>query len=221
MSRPSTFDWASALPPARHCRQGPRRQAGEFENSALYDHERMRDETPLPHGPDVALAALDAALERLRTANAGLLRGKGGAPIWIALTESLLWVAALDDRFRRTVPDYFTCRAADACGRATGGLVFARNMHVHELVTTGAAVFIPGTARLVITPAGEPRPPPGRGTALTIELRWAHADGAILTGARDRQHRDAMYRECVSGRLLSEPFADAVVWLSACRQRTV
>lgn len=97
----------------------------------------MTDVMPLPHGPEAALNGLREAVSRLREAVSSVLRGRAGyESIWIALSEALYWIAAMDDRYRGT-SYYFSRRDKDACGRTVAGLVYARNRHAHELVSTG------------------------------------------------------------------------------------
>jgi hypothetical protein len=142
-----------------------------------------------------------------------MLRGGGGGHIWIALSEALYWVAALDDWAKS--PDeesYFKRRALTPEGRTVGGLVFARNAHAHELVTAGEAEFEMGTPVIRTGPEAS-QYSGGGGTLFTVRFKWVALEK--LT-ARDKNHgRDRMYDERVAGRLLTEPFKDAVAWFEA------
>ena len=174
----------------------------------------MPDVMPLPHGVGVAVEALGAAGGRLKTAVGQVLRGGGGKPVWMALSESLFWVAAIDDELRHH-PDYYADRAASEEGRTVGGLVYARNRHAHELVSTGHAVFRVGQGRVVVTPPGEQPPPPGRGTLFSMQMSWAPIDHLPASQKRETHGRDAMYSERVAERPLTHPIEEALTWLGA------
>lgn len=176
----------------------------------------MTDVMPLPHGPEAALNGLREAVSRLREAASGVLRGRAGyEAIWIALSEALYWVAAMDDRYRGA--DYFSRRNKDAGGRTVAGLVYARNSHAHELVSAGEAAFEVGSIRPVQIPPGGTAPPPGRGTFLSMQLRWVTLDHLPLPPAHVKQHgRDVFYQNHIAERPITRPFDDAIEWLERC-----
>lgn len=167
---------------------------------------------PLPHSPPIAIDGLRRAVTRVDNASGGVLAGGGGSPVWIALSEALYWVAALDDYAEPAVADYFPRRDNDADGRVAAGLVYARNRHAHEVVSTAEAAFEIPRITITMTPAGQPSPPPGRGTLFSVQLRWTPLAELPSSGAVERRGRDKMYDERVAGRPLGEPFGDAVRW---------
>lgn len=163
----------------------------------------------LPDGPDVALVGLTKAVARTPDALVGVFRGRGAAPVTVALGEALLWVGALDAYGTRLTPDYLQRRDADAQGRAVGGLVHARNFQAHQLLAAAAGVLsgstpevVRGGGNLTIT-----------GLALTASFNWVAA--ADLPVMRNAQGRDVMYDQHVAGRPLTDPLDDAVAWFSA------
>lgn len=181
----------------------------------------------MPHGPDAALQGLRQAVARLDDSPRKLLSGEGGAQAWIALSEALYWVAALDDHASKLGACYFKTRDADPVGKTVGGLVFARNIHAHELVTTGEASFQMGSPRIKLTPPGEPVPK-GRGTLFSVTLIWIPltnlpARPAVVSRKQqdprgaDPHGRDLMYRDRVAGRPLALPFVDAIAWFDRCQ----
>lgn len=176
----------------------------------------MTDVLPLPHGPEAALNGLREAVSRLREAVSGVLRGRAGyEAIWIALSEALYWVAAMDDRYRGAA-DYFSRRDKDAGGRTVAGLVYARNSHAHELVSAGEAVFEVGSIRPVQIPPGETAPPPGRGPWFSMQLRWVTLDRLPLPAHVERHGRDVFYQNHIADRPITHPFDDAIGWLERC-----
>lgn len=172
----------------------------------------MADVDPLPHGPKEALRGLAHAIERLIDANRQLLTGGGGGPVFVAMAESLFWVAALDEQGRKRGPsDYVRRRDAEPVGRTVGGLFFARNHHAHELVSTGeVAVHAHGLSAHV----GPDLPPPGRGTIFSIQLRWAPRSALPNKDRRhpEKRDRDLMYDLQVAERSLTLPLLDALGW---------
>lgn len=176
--------------------------------------ETIDDVSPLPHGPAEALTALHKATARVAAALDGIFSGEGAGPIWAALSEALFWVAALEDEAERA-PGYFTRRNADPGGLTVGGLVYARNMHAHELVTAGEVEWVVGSVTAVLTPPGEPPPEPGRGMIFGVRLRWVPLSKLPPPRETEKHGRDEMYRDHVEGRLLTEPLHAAATWLAS------
>ena len=52
--------------------------------------------------------------------------------VYVAYVESLMWISALDELFRR-IPKYMALRASDPGGHIVRGLAWARNKSLHEL----------------------------------------------------------------------------------------
>ena len=170
---------------------------------------------PLPHGPEAALNGLCEAVTRLRDAVNRVLRGETGEAIWIALSEALYWVAAMDDHYNKA-DDYFSRRAEDPVGRTVAGLVYARNSHAHELVSAGEAVFDIGTPRVIQIPLGEMAPPPGRGAIFSMQLRWVALNLLPLPTQKNQHDRDVFYQDNVAEQPIAQPFDDAIEWFEHC-----
>lgn len=169
----------------------------------------VTDSSVLPHGPNVALDGLRKSHERLHHAIDQVLRGGGGGPVWIALSEALYWIAALDDHFAGD--DYWSERISTEGGRSVGGLVYARNMHAHELVSAGEAQFTIGSSSVQTYPPGE-APQPGRGTVFSTQLLWVGLNSLPAPERREKHGRDQMYADRVGRRPLSHPVNDAIAW---------
>ncbi len=104
--------------------------------------------TPAAH---LVVAALDAAVARVAQITQGPVPGLGPATTLFApLSETLMWIVALDNELRAADPTYEQRRDGDHDGQALPGLRFARNRAVHGLVVAaymhGGAV--PGMMQL-------------------------------------------------------------------------
>jgi hypothetical protein len=170
------------------------------------------DTYPLPHGSTIALTGLHAACERLDAAREHYLSGKQPADaISTSLSETLLWVAALDEHARNQVgvPGYEKRRGTEQGGIAVGGLCYARNFHTHELLTAGQETHELVTMRPLVAAAGSRRVGPVR----VVQLQWTPLAQLPLPKHHENHHRDAMYATAVELRPLTEPVADALAWL--------
>jgi hypothetical protein len=176
----------------------------------------VSDEDVLPHGPEVALRGLKGGVQRLHAANEGLLRGGGGVPISIALSEALYWVAALDESLRKSTNAYRTRRKADPSGEAAGGLVYARNLNTHRLVSPGRMESTMGTPIVQRDPGGAIRVIWGEGGIFAVQMLWRPFEDLPLPDTRfpERQGRNEMYRRAVAGRPLTVPLDAAVDWFT-------
>lgn len=175
----------------------------------------MVDRDALPSGPKVALLGLRGAMLRLKDGGAGLVKGGGSAPIVIALSEALFWVGALDDEARRgDERAYWSQRDNEPYGRTVAGLLYARNFHTHELISTAAVNWEIGTATAFVTPPGKAPRPPGRGTLFSVQFVWEDLARLPLPALRERRSRDRLYDDHVASRPLSHPLDEAAAWFA-------
>lgn len=170
---------------------------------------------PLPHGPDIARQGLRRAAQRVRDGVSGSLRGGGFAPIVIALSEALFWVGALDDEAKASNEEaYWSQRDNDPLGRAIGGLLYARNFHTHQLISTAAANWEVGTGTVIVAGPGEAPAPPGRSTLLSVQFVWEDFPKLPLPVIAEKRGRDRLYAQHVAGRPLSHPLGHAETWFT-------
>jgi hypothetical protein len=172
----------------------------------------MTQPDPLPRGADIALRGLGLAHGRLREGVKKYLRGDDRAFVAIALSEALHWIAVLDDHGREHVSKYSERRDSSPSGRTVGGLVYARNFHAHELISTKQAEFNAGKMEMAQGPISDPY---GRGPSLEMQLRWTALQGLALVRNRETRNRDQMYDENVAERPLTHPISDARAWLES------
>ncbi len=179
-------------------------------------------------GAELGVTALAAAIDRIHSANANLLRGGGAAPTAAALGEGLFWIAALDDFFVSAQPPgvYRRSRASDTRGQTVGGLIYARNglghgLHIAAAVRTvvHSPTVVKRDGQVTVQWArlpGREYGAPNRGTVLSMQFVWAEPD--VLPVAPGRQHgRDLWYRDRVSGRPLTQPLTVGLDWFRAQR----
>ena len=175
----------------------------------------------LTGGPELGIGALEAAIARLREANSRVITGGGAGPVAYALGEAMFWVAALDNHFKGSVPDYWDTRASEEKGRTVGGVIYARNALGHGLFVAGAVRFqahpptlVRGGDKVTLRWArlpGRDYGSPDRGTAFSAQLIWV--DLANLPPVSGTQHeRDQWYSDHVAGRPVSHPLNDAADW---------
>ena len=175
----------------------------------------MVDGDPLPHGRSVARQGLRGAARRVKDGVSGSARGGGFVPIVIALSEALFWVGALDDEAKASNEQaYWSQRDNDPLGRAVGGLLYARNLHTHALISTAAANWEIGTATGIVTTPGEAPPRRGRSTLFSVQFVWEDFLKLPLPERTEKHSRDRLYAEHVAGRPLSHPLGDAETWFS-------
>ncbi len=152
---------------------------------------------------------------RLHDGGAGLGKGGGLVPIVIALSEALFWVGALDDAARRRNDQaYWSQRDNEPHGRAVAGLLYARNFHTHELISTAAANWEMGTATAFVTPPGEAPRPPGSGTLFSVQYVWEDLARLPLPAITEKHGRDRLYDDHVANRPLSHPLDEAAAWFA-------
>jgi hypothetical protein len=145
---------------------------------------------PLPGGSWVALRGLQAAADRVAEAvRATQQSGADAGDVTIALTESVMWISALDQHARDVVqfPGYDQRRSTEPEGRAVGRLCYARNFQIHELVVTAQE------ATKQVRPGERGDPPAGV---------LAHLPGM------------ARRADAVGERRLIEPIEAAIAWLA-------
>jgi hypothetical protein len=153
---------------------------------------------------DLGQQGLGAALGRSEA------KGTSAPGIVTSLAEALWWVAALDDHHEAAFGsvDYFqTIRVGDG-GETVAGLVWARNLVGHELVTITTlfeTLLTSGDDQL--TWGGE-------------RLTWGTPSWLLradLPAPRRKENhaRDQMYDKHVAGRPIAEPFTVAHDWFLA------
>jgi hypothetical protein len=152
-----------------------------------------------------------------------MLTREGAKAVAIVVGEALWWVAALDDFFRIELGDHrwFRLRDGHPDGRCVAGLLYARNLHSHQLSPLGC-----------LTDDLRPRAPE-RPTArpanlgpndqwvvvppIRILLAWRQLSDLPSPGKPENHGRDGMYAQRVATRPLAEPLQDALSFFSARR----
>jgi hypothetical protein len=170
----------------------------------------MTQPDPFTRGADVALRGLGLAHGRLREGVKKYLRGDDRELVAIALSEALHWIAVLDNHGLEHVSKYSQKRDSSPSGRTVGGLVYARNFHAHELISTKQAEA--GEVETVHGPVSDPY---GREPSLEMQPRWTSLQSLAPSGNKETHNRDQMYDENVAERPLSHPIADARAWLES------
>jgi hypothetical protein len=180
---------------------------------------------PFAGGVDLGLYGLSQAIERFLPATNAMLNGEGAKAVAIVVGEALWWVASIDDFFRTKLGDqrWWSLRAADQDGQCVAGLIYARNLHSHELTPLGClAEEKPGPS-----PETPPPAPPSDlgpndqfvivGSVASLRLAWRKLENLPAPAEPERHGRDRLYKLRVADRRLAEPFRDALAFFTASR----
>lgn len=160
------------------------------------------------------LAALDRCLRALTESVA-----EGDAQgIWEHLLECLGWLYRAEEVLRAHDPRYYFRRDSVPAGRLVGGLIYFRSQVDHAVTGEAYRDRWLKAPLLVMTEDGPKETVPwvmtADGTLVPMPFRIRSSIfPPLLPGARDRRHRDAMYREHVEGQPLSGPLTAASAFL--------
>jgi hypothetical protein len=176
---------------------------------------------PLPDGARVALPGLHAAADRLDVALVAYRGGGEAADVAVALTEAVMWVAALDEHAWKiaNLPQYVPRRKAEPRGRVVGGLAYARNFHIHDLISTShEATRLVRNGEIGDPPEGPARQIPSLFKLHVRLFKWdlLWVPFASLPPPKDpeRWDRDQMYADAVAQGRLIDPIRYAIDWLN-------
>lgn len=178
---------------------------------------------PFDGGVEVGLYGLARAIERFGPARSAMLSGEGAKAVAIVVGEALWWVAALDDFFRTDLGrnHWFGIRHADPHGQCVAGLLYARNLHSHQLSPLGCLT----DDLRPVAPEPPPTPPANLGPndqwvavpPIRLLVAWRRLSDLPRPGKPEMHGRDRMYDQTVATRPLAEPLQDALSFFKAKR----
>jgi hypothetical protein len=137
-----------------------------------------------------------------------------GDPV-LSLAETLTWCYALEEHLRQGRGGnaaYFLTRDADPDGQALAGLMYARGLVTHSLVTTAQLVDVLQPPAMRSLP-GERGGRVMHSAGLISSYRWKPLAKLPLPGRPEKNGRDAFYDLHVADRPLVQPLFAAMDFL--------
>ena len=166
---------------------------------------------------DIALFGLRQAIERMGIAAVGMFKGEGQRAHLASLGEALWWIASLDDHCKHIEGEsaYFTRRDADGAGQTVSGLIYARNLHGHNLAPL-ATIATHSEAAPLRLPYREngPHAQVIQSSTAVMTLVWRELSHLQAPTKAERHGRDQLYSDHVAGRPLRDPVADGLAFFT-------
>lgn len=139
----------------------------------------------------------------------------------IAAGEALWWCSSLDDCHRARIANagaYWSHRNASEAGKTVAGLLYARNLTGHQLVTVPGFVTV-GPPLIEPTLVWDEEQQCWCRVGLEpVELRWLPLSALSRPTKPERNRRDTYYSKYVGDRRVAEPlevaldFFSRIVW---------